>query len=517
MSLPVEGLAANQVAMLGLRGFTHGGAHPRAGSKPQPGMQARRSLWITFGYSNASTIALFVVSLVLARMLSPHDIGVFSLCVVVINIAAVLRDLGGTPYLISKQDVSEADVGAVLGMTITTASLLALGLWFGRHRIAAFFGEPSMAQVLPILLLSFLIVPVAGMLTTLFIRNLSAERNAWVSLSGTVSYALVVLVLAWQGFGAQAQAWANAANIAAGLVCSLWVMPKGLRLRPRWTGWGPVLRYSGGVVLSNLSSVAYNSVPDAAIGRGLGAQSVGVFSRAAGTVGLFMQAIGPTLAYNALPIMAKAHQAGVQQEQALLLRSLQLMTGVAWPLYIWLGFFALPVIQILYGQTWAAAAELVPLLCVAMAARIPFTLCMPALQAIGKPQVAAAASIVGLLLRLVLALLLPWHDLSGFVSVVTLADILAQFAWLYAGHRYLGVRVAQVKASLWISLLVAGPCLLAAWLMRWGLDKAQLTPAAVLLATGLAYSGFWLWLVARLEHPLWNETALLRAKFSAEN
>jgi hypothetical protein len=57
----------------------------------------------------------------------------------VINMANVFRDLGVSQYIITKADVNAEEIGAALGITLTTSwTLAALLAWF-RYDIAAYF------------------------------------------------------------------------------------------------------------------------------------------------------------------------------------------------------------------------------------------------------------------------------------------------------------------------------------------------------------------------------------------
>lgn len=476
-------------------------------------MQIRRSLWITFAFTNASMISLFLVSLVLARILTPKEIGVFSLCMVIINVASVFRDLGTVPYLIRKKDVDAGDIGACLGITITTSWTLAAGIWLGRHAIAGYFGEPQMAQVLPVLLLGFLMIPVASIMTSLLIRDLSAERSALVAILTTVSYAVVVLSLAWNGYGAMAPAWANTANLVASLLGYWAVMPSGFRLWPRWSGWGAPLSYSPGVVLSNLAATANNSLPDTVIGRGLGAHDVGLYSRANGTVSLFNQVVGPTLNLNALPIIARTHHENSSALLDMLKRSASMLTGLAWPIYLWVAIFPVEIISFLYGPTWVEAAALVPWLCLAAAARAPFLITAPALQAIDRPFIASLASLFGLVVRVLAVVAFGVHDLHRFAVVLCLADLLGNVAWVVAGQRHLGLSAAALLYSQGRSIGIGVSCAVAALAARYLMRDLGLPPILGVAVSGAVVLTAWLVGLHVFRHPFADELKKVLARF----
>ena len=468
-------------------------------------MQIRRSLWITLASSNASTVALFAVTLVLARLLSPRDIGVFSLCVATINIAGVLRDFGTVPYLISKGEVTAQDSGAVLGLTLTTSWVLAALIWLGREPLADWFKEPQLADVLQVILIGFLLIPLSSLMNALLTRNLSATRSAFVSIGSTIVYSIVILTLAAQGYGALAPAWANAANVSCNVLLFLLVMPKGFRLRPRFSGWGPPVRYGSGVLLSNVAQVANQSLPDLVAGRALGVHEVGLFSRAVGTVGLFQVAFGPTLTYNALPIIARAHREDPASVVDLLIKSAGLLTVLAWPVYAWIACHPAAILEFLCGAKWVAAADLVPWLCLAAAVRTPYLIVLPALQAVGKNVHSARAQTLNLAVRAALLMLFGLHDLQHLVVALCIADVISTLPWAWEARQQLGLTTGRLLRGLRSSIGVGLACTAAAWALHVLLQGQPLLPFLKVLLSGTAVALAWLGSVWGLKHPAGEE------------
>ena len=92
-------------------------------------MQLRRSLLITFLSTNFATAVGFGVVVVLSRLLTPAEVGIFSIAVVFVNITAVFRDFGISNYLRQKKVLSRETMRSALGLLITTGWSLALLLY----------------------------------------------------------------------------------------------------------------------------------------------------------------------------------------------------------------------------------------------------------------------------------------------------------------------------------------------------------------------------------------------------
>jgi O-antigen/teichoic acid export membrane protein len=68
-------------------------------------MSVRRSLALSFAQRYVATVITFIATLILARLLSPAQIGIFSLCAAFVAIASVVRDFGVSEYLIQERNL----------------------------------------------------------------------------------------------------------------------------------------------------------------------------------------------------------------------------------------------------------------------------------------------------------------------------------------------------------------------------------------------------------------------------
>ncbi len=479
-------------------------------------MQVRRSLYITFLSSNASALVMFALTIVLARLLTPDDIGVFSVTVVFINVVAVFRDFGAGPYLVREKELTPAKIRSVLGLLLVTSWVLAAGLVAAARPIADYYAQPAIADVLHVLTLSFLLVPYASVLSSLLMRDMQAGKTAMVGAASTGVYAATCLLLAWMDFGPLALAWANTANLATNILGFYLVRPAGTPLRPSFRGWREPMRFGRGAIAGNLLSVTHAALPDLILGKVQGTHEVGLYSRANGLVGLFQQVVGPAVSYNALPFIAQHHHASTPLAP-LLARTTSYLTGLAWPSYLVIGVFADPIVRLLYGPAWVEAVPLVPILCVAAAVRIGYSLSQPALLAIGLPYLMALSVGVNLAARVALLWWIGSDDLGSFALALCIADVvsLPVPAWLMA--RYLGFSLRQSLTAHACSGAVTLACACSALLLRVWLP-AGWPPIATVAVMSTVVGLVWLMAVFSLRHPLRDElqSLLLRLGRAAQ-
>ena len=463
----------------------------------------RRAFLTNIASSSGATTLRFVVSLLLARLLTPAEVGVFAIALVGLEIANVLRDIGVSAYLQREPDLTPAKIASAFGLLCLTTGLVALLMWAASVPLGRLYADPALPGLIQWLALGLLPVPFNHVMSALLLRDLSARRIAAVSLLGTAVQAITAVGLAARGHGAMSLAWAHLANIAACSLAYAAIRPAGLSWWPSLSHLGEVARFGRGAWLSNLVLAVHNALPELLLGRLASSHLVGLYGRASATVNLFTALTGTATSFGALPHWARQHQLGVPIGPGLA-HAAALLTGLGWPALALTALFGQELVSILYGAPWLAGVPAIPALALLAGLGLLFTYSTAALTAIGRPALAAlppAATAVGRLLALPLLFSgdlssCAWALLAGSVPGVAM-----QF-WLLGRH--IGLSPAALLAAVRPSLLASAACALAA-----GAVAACLPPetpsAATLLLSLLPALAAWYATLRWSHHPLGAE------------
>lgn len=480
-------------------------------------MQLRRSVAITFFSTNANTIIQFGVTVVLSRLLTPAEVGIFSITIVVTGIAAIFRDFGVSSYIQREKELTPEKIRAALGLLLTSSWVLAALIYLTSGYVADFYAQTGIQAVLKVLSISFLLVPFASFFYALLARNLEAEKQAIVNAVGTVSFATSCILLAWLDFGYMAMAWANVINIASTIIAYIPLRPRGTPCVPAFRNWGPQLRFGAGAILGGLIDRIYNSIPDLVLGKVSGPHDVGLYSRANGLVSIFQQVAGPTINYNAVPYIAKHHHSE-QPLAPIISKATSYLTGLSWPAFIITALFAEEIIRVLYGSQWIAAAPIAVYLCIQAAFRMGYSLSGPAMTAIGKPYLSALLAGFAILARIALLLWLDAKDLVTFAAALCLADLISLAAPAVVMSQQLKYSLRNAIDAHMPSLKLGICCLVVALILKAAMPTTW-PDITKLLLVGTSVVTIWLFGVVKLNHPLSEELPalarrLLPARFS---
>lgn len=155
-------------------------------------------LWTALG-SAGNGLFNFIITVILARLLTPHDFALIEIVTVFILIANIFVESGFSQAIIREKDVSQKDLSSVFYFSVTLSFLLYLLLYGLSPFIASFFHEPKLTLLskcafVVIVINSFSIVHVAILNRSLEFKKLSISSLIAVLLSGIIAivYALMV-------------------------------------------------------------------------------------------------------------------------------------------------------------------------------------------------------------------------------------------------------------------------------------------------------------------------------------
>ena len=422
----------------------------------------RQKVALQFIVSNLALVANFVLTIVLARLLSPQDIGIFSMGAVLIAVAHVFRDFGVTAFIRREKELTPESLRNALGVLLVTSWSVAAAMYLSAPYWADFFREARVMSVVQVLAMGFVFIPFGSIPIAIISREMAVEKSARITAVSTVVYFGVSVGLALAGFGPMTMAWANLVNIIVTGAMARWALGRPLPWLPGFRQLTGIVHFGLGNLLTALLKAADNALPDILLGRWMTPAAVGLFSRANSTVNMVSTALLPTVNYFALPYMAKLHHANgpVAGEY---LRATSLINTLILPALAAIAVLAHDIVSLLYGSAWLQAVPAIPWLCLAYAVNSLFTLSAPALSGVGKPYAAIGPTALLVAAKVACAVWLMDGTLSTFALAMALGQLLSLPYNLWIHQRYLNLGwVAWAQSTLPLlaqALLVGGVCL----------------------------------------------------------
>lgn len=478
----------------------------------------RRSLGFAF-LERYLLIGLQLLSFtLLARLLTPPQIGLYAVSMALISMAQVVRDFGLANYLIQHKELGREDIGSALGVSLLLGSSLFIGIHAAAPTIADFYGEAGLVGIVRIISFNFLILPFNSVSIALLRRDMRFDQLMRVNVAAAVVGTSTTLGLAWGGAGSASLAWgeiASSLTIATGVsLCGAW----GRLAQPQLRRWREIVHFGGPVTAANVVTSVSMDINDLAIGKMLNFTQVAIASRAQGLMNLFHRDIMNTVRSVAYPAFAKAHREGSALEQRYV-QSLGACSAVAWPFYGFVGLFSLEVLRLMFGPQWDASAPLVPIFCLAGAVSVLNSLVPTVMLAVGHAKLVALADLIIQPFKAVLLIAVLWHWRAlEPLALGHLAMAVIAVPYFYAfKQRCLPSDFAAIGRELVRNAVLALLCLLpSAGVALWLRPAGEALPPGVWLGCAGLTCGLWLAGLKLLGHPLHTEIVnLIRRRRAA--
>ena len=324
----------------------------------------RKSLFLSFLDKYSSLVINIAVGLLLARLLTPYDIGVYSIASSLYGFASSLRDFGISPYLIQEKELTvsrqRSAMGVIAVISWTVGALLIVASGF----IADFYKNPDVGKVILVLSINFFFIPFSTVVVTMLRREMNFGALYRMGLAVAISRSSAAIGLALLGFHFMAMAWSSIAGVVALVIMGQFVHPSSGRLLPSLKEWRRVISFGVLSTGSQLLLEAKAAAPDALIGRLMSPVAVGFYSRAVGLLALFSQAVMEGLSPVALSEVGMRHRGG-GDVRGFVLQTLTHVTALGWPFFSFVALMTLPIMRVLFGGQWDEAVPLTKLLCIA--------------------------------------------------------------------------------------------------------------------------------------------------------
>ena len=468
----------------------------------------RHSLALSAIDSYLNLVLQIASTVIISRILTPEETGIFAVAAVFAALASNFRDFGVGEYLIQEQNLTDDKIRAALTLNIAVSWSMGILLFAASDVAAGFYRSEGVGVVMRVQAINFAMIPFGAVTMAYFRRELNFKPIFIVGLVANIGSFLVSIACALNGQGYMSLAWSSLAGVALTVATSVLLRPKSF---PRWPGLKGVAevfhfgKFASGVyLLGQLGKGA----PEMIIGRAQNVASVAIFSRATGLVELFNRLVLRAVMPVCMPYFAKSNR----EEGSLVngyLVSISYLTAIGWPFIAFLGVSAFAAIRLIYGEQWVAAVPLAQIACAAAAIDLVHYLAREALLAVGKAKQSqnlqagiVAAQILGLLLIVPFGLEgAAWGLLAAAMAGVWMSQRTLQ---RHVGLQFKDVTKACAPA---LALTAISVCPVVCWALVHGVGEHNFVLFGI--AGGALTAATWVLSLKLLGHPLWGELTKL--------
>ena len=316
--------------------------------------------WNFIGHAGRQSIA-FLVSVVLARLLTPREFGLLAVLFIFQEIANALVNSGLNAPLVQEKEISPLDCSTVFYFNVVVAVICYVTLVAGAHQIALFYREPELSNLIVSYGLVFLIYALGNIQLGLLLRELDYRRLNTIDLIGVASSGVVAIFMAIRGYGVYSLV---GQQLSHATITSLlyWLN----------SSWRPTLafsvasfrrffRFGSRVLVVSILDKALNTLDNLVIGRIEGAAFAGQYSRGKNTRELPISVLTGVIASLVFPLFSRiTSPAELRNAHA---RFVGFVTYLSAPAMVGMALVAEPLITVIYSAKWLPAVPFLQLFC----------------------------------------------------------------------------------------------------------------------------------------------------------
>lgn len=328
----------------------------------------------------------FIVSIVLARLLTPKDYGAVALVNVFIIIANVFVTTGFGAALIQKKNATALDFSTIFHCSLVFSFIIYGVIYFTAPSIASFYRNVEYVLILRILALK-LPVSAFNSIQQAYVSKHMAFQKIFVSTTvANILSGVIGIVFAYLGFGV----WALVAQYLSEAVFETILLFTQIPWRPTKEfsvkSAKDLMSFGWKVLLTSLIGTTFNELRSLIIGRFYTPADLAYYNRGARFPDLVSQNVDGTISTVLFPAMS-LHSDDMEKLKSMISRSMKTSTYIIMPIMFGLAVASKPIIILLLTSKWLPSVPYMQCLCIATAFSTLSNANMEVIKASGRSDV----------------------------------------------------------------------------------------------------------------------------------
>ncbi|MFG2036670.1 oligosaccharide flippase family protein [Dactylosporangium sp. NPDC048998] len=350
------------------------------------GRQAKRGLkWSLVG-TFVNKVGSFAMGLVLARLLTPEDYGVYAVALSAMFFVMHVNDVGLIAATTQWRGKIEEMAPTATSLALVFSIVTYIGFWFAAPALANLSHVPAATNVIRVLTIVILVDGVTAVRSGTLMREFRQDKLIQANMVGLVVNAAVAISMAALGGGPMS----FAAGMVAGSIVTGFMVFTGAGVPFQLGFERPIARrlMAFGIPLAaslGIESILLNT-DYVVVGHVVGAGPLGEYLLAFNISTWALSVVSSAIRYVSVAGFSRLSEVDAETLSAGVRRSLPMLFTVLVPIVVLSASLAYPLIQVLYGENWTPAAVVLPYLMILTAVRVLTSFAMDILMGAGATK-----------------------------------------------------------------------------------------------------------------------------------
>jgi len=437
-----------------------------------------------------------IVTLILARLLTPADFGVVGVAMIAIGLAQIFQDFGLGKTLIQRETEVEKTANIVFLTNLVLSVVIYFIIFFTAPLISKFFHEPKIINVLRVLCLQIILLSFIVVHQALFQRNFQFKQLFFIRLFSSAVPGFVSIPMAIYGYGV----WALVLGSLAGSLSNVLLFWKFSRWRPTlsydfqlakqlfgFSSWVMLEAFLGWLILWGDSII---------LGHFLGVKELGVYRVGVTFImllfGIFFNSLLP-IAYSAFSRLQSNHEELKQS----FLKATKLISSTSLPVGAGLAVLSRFISSIIFGHKWYGIEIVISIIGIMFAVAWLVGINPEVYRAIGRPDINSKLLFVNVIYYLPIYIFAAPYGLLVFCIARLTVAVISMSLHLYFVNKILKLRYTYLadcgKEPLVASIIMVGVL----YLVKFFMGNTTTSGLIILICIGITTYVTSLWFIKK--------------------
>ncbi len=343
-------------------------------------------LFWAYGERITAQLVSLVVTIVLARLVSPNEYGIISLVTIFITLANVFVTDGFGNALVQKKEADELDFSTVFWFNLFFSFLLLAGIWIIAKPISLFYEMDALKWVMRIMGFRIPVAAVNSIQRAYISRKMEFKKFFFSTSFGTLVSAVVGIGLAYSGFGVWALVVQYLANSTIDTVILLLTTKWHPKAKFSSERLKPLVSFGWRILSVSLMNALYTDLRNIVIGKKYSSSDLAYCNKGQQFPALIAVNINVTITNVIFPVLSKVQD---DEERILKLTRKAISVGTYLMAPLLLGLFAVAglVVNLLLTEKWLPCVPYMRIMCVVYLLQPIQTASIQAMKALGKSEI----------------------------------------------------------------------------------------------------------------------------------
>ena len=391
--------------------------------------------WVFFE-KGGITFLQFITLIILGRLLTPDDYGVYGIMMIFIAVSDMLVDSGFGGALVYKKDISQLDINTLFYVNVAISIVLYLMLFIFSPYIEDYYDVEGLSLYFRVLGLTVILFALSQVQNALIIRNLEFRKSAIIYVSAAVLSSAIAIYMAYIDLGV----WSLIAQVFSNslLITLFFWTTSSNRLSFSFSkeSFKYFWSFGSNLVCANILQTIVNNISTSIIPKIGNITQSGHFLQASKINSIPINILILSVDKFCFPVLSKEKEPLCFKDKARSMNRLFFLFFI--PIFPILSYCSHPLIHVILGPKWDPVSIYFSLLCWSGIGLLIQGLYRNIIKSLGKTRYIMYVEIVKSLLTIVSLLICASFGIKILILSIVIMSFIGAFIWAFCLRRQLG-------------------------------------------------------------------------------